>query len=98
MSRLVLTGESLSRLEKELLAHEEETCGILLGRSIKAGTRLIRLVVRESIIPPAEAYSIRTRVRAQLKPEFVAEVTAQARRNRDAIVFVHTHPFEGLSS
>ncbi len=97
MSRLVLTAESLSRLQNELLAHEEESCAILFGRSINIGNKLARLVIRESVIPPASAYAIRTRVRAQLKPEFVAEVTAQARRNQDAVVFAHTHPFNGVS-
>src|ERR1043165_1025423 len=96
MSRLVLTAESLSRLENELLAHEEESCAILFGRSISIGKKFARLVIRESVIPPASAYAIRTRVRAQLKPEFVAEVTGQARRNQDAIVFAHTHLFNGV--
>jgi molybdopterin/thiamine biosynthesis adenylyltransferase len=30
---------------------------------------------------------------AQLRPEFVAEVSQQARRNNESVVFVHTHPF-----
>jgi molybdopterin/thiamine biosynthesis adenylyltransferase len=97
MSRLVLTSESLSRLQNELLAHEEESCAILFGRSIKVGNKLARLVIRESLIPPASAYAVRTRVRAQLRPEFVAEVTARARRNQNSIVFAHTHPFDGVS-
>jgi len=29
---------------------------------------------------------------AQLRPEFVAEVTQQARRNKGSVIFVHTHP------
>src|SRR5947207_2566029 len=97
MSRLVLTADSLSRLQNELLSREEESCAILLGRSIKVRNRLARLVIRDSIIPPASAYAVRTRVGAQLKSEFVAEVTAQARKNQNAMVFAHTHPFEGVS-
>jgi len=97
MSRLVLKAESLVRLQNELLAHEEESCAILFGRSVSLGDKLARLVIRESVIPPASAYAVRTRVGAQLKPEFVAEVTAEARRNQHAIVFAHTHPFEGVS-
>jgi len=89
--------ESLTRLQTDLLSHEEESCAILLGRSVSLHDKVARIVIRESVIPPKSAYAIRTRVRAQLKPEFVAEVTAQARRNQNAIVFAHTHPFEGVS-
>ena len=93
MSRLVLTSDLMSRLRTDLLASELETYSILFGRSVEVSGRLARVVVREAISPPLEAYAERTSVRVQLRPEFVAEIAQRARRTGEAIVFSHTHPF-----
>jgi len=93
MSRLVFTQEMLSRLRSDLLKCEEETCAILFGRSVEIEGKLSRIVVRESREPSSSAYTIRTAIRAQLKPEFVAEAAQRARKNNESVVFVHTHPF-----
>jgi hypothetical protein len=83
----------MSRLRTDLLASELETYSILFGRSVEVSGRLARVVVREAISPPLEAYAERTSVRVQLRPEFVAEIAQRARRTGEAIVFSHTHPF-----
>jgi molybdopterin/thiamine biosynthesis adenylyltransferase/proteasome lid subunit RPN8/RPN11 len=93
MSRLVFTQEMLSRLRSDLLKCEDETCAILFGRSVHIDGKLSRIVVRESKEPTSSAYTIRTAVRAQLKPEFVAEAAQRARKNNESVIFVHTHPF-----
>src|SRR5207249_524366 len=93
MSRLVLTSDFLSSLRENLLKHKQETCAILFGRAVHVSGKLVRIVVRESAHPQAEEYDVRTSIRAQLKPEFVAEAVQRARRNNESIVFVHTHPF-----
>jgi len=93
MSRLVLTSDFLSTLRSSLLKHNEETCAVLYGRAVEISNKLARIVVRESDHPQPSAYTQRTTVRAQLRPEFVAEVTQRARRNRESVIFVHTHPF-----
>ena len=93
MSRLVFAQEMLSRLRGELLNCEEETCAVLFGRCVEIDGKLSRIVVRESKEPSSSAYRIRTGIRAQLKPEFVAEVAQRARQNDESVVFVHTHPF-----
>jgi len=93
MSRLVLTSDFLSTLRANLLKHKEETCAILYGRAVEISGKLARIVVRESTHPEPGAYQLRTSVRAQLQPEFVAEATQRARRSGDSIIFVHTHPF-----
>ena len=93
MSRLVLSAELLSTLRAELLKHKEETCAILFGRSIVVSGNLARIVVRKSKHPHSDEYAFRTSMCAQLRPEFVAEVTQQARRNNESVIFVHTHPF-----
>ena len=93
MSRLVFTQEMLSRLRSDLLKCEDETCAILFGRSVEIDGQLARIVVRESKEPSSSSYSIRTSIRAQLKPEFVAEAAQRARKNNESVIFVHTHPF-----
>jgi molybdopterin/thiamine biosynthesis adenylyltransferase/proteasome lid subunit RPN8/RPN11 len=93
MSRLVFTKEMLSRLRSDLLESKEESCAILFGRSVEIDGKLTRIVVRESKEPSSSAYTIRTTIRAQLKPEFVAEAAQRARKNNESLIFVHTHPF-----
>ena len=92
MTRLVLTSELMSRLRTELLASDQETYAILFGRSVEVSGQLARIVVREAINPPPEAYTERTSTRAQLRPEFVAEIAQRARRTGESITFTHTHP------
>ncbi|TAL07005.1 MAG: hypothetical protein EPO07_00965, partial [Verrucomicrobia bacterium] len=93
MSRLALTSDFLSTLRSNLLKHEKETCAVLYGRAVEISGKLARIIVRESEHPQANAYSERTSVRVQLRPEFVAEVVQRARRNKESVIFVHTHPF-----
>ena len=93
MNRLVLTSDLMSRLRTDLLASELETYSILFGRIVEVSGQLARVVVREAIAPPLEAYAERTSTRVQLRPEFVAEIAQRARRTGEAIIFTHTHPF-----
>src|SRR5215469_4463122 len=93
MSRLVFKNEMLARLRNDLLRCEEETCAILFGRAVEVDNKLCRIVVRETKEATPSAYTIRTTVRAQLKPEFVAEAAQRARQSNESVIFVHTHPF-----
>ena len=82
MSRLVLTAELLSRLRSNLLKGDKETCAVLFGRTVEVAGRLAHIVVRESLEPPSSSYAIRTSVRVQLRPEFVALAGQRARASR----------------
>lgn len=93
MSRLVLTAEMLAGIRSEMLAHREESCAVLFGRAVTHGGRLVRLVVRDVQWPKAGDYSERTEITAQLRPEYVAEITQRVRRSGESLVFVHSHPF-----
>src|SRR5579871_4877752 len=93
MSRLVLTNESLTRLRAELLKSDKESCAVLFGRSVEVSGQLARIVIRESFQSPPDSYQIQTATRAQLRPEYVAEVVQRARSSGESLVFVHTHPF-----
>ena len=92
MSRLVLTAELLSRLRSNLLKGDKEACAVLFGRTVEVAGRLARIVVRESIEPPSSSYAIRTSVRVQLRPEFVALAGQRTRLSGESVIFVHTHP------
>jgi molybdopterin/thiamine biosynthesis adenylyltransferase/proteasome lid subunit RPN8/RPN11 len=92
MSRLALAAEQLISLRQQLLEQRQESCAILLGRSVEIDGQLARIVVRESVIPQKSAYSDRSPVSAQLRPEFVGEIAQRARRAGQSVVFVHTHP------
>lgn len=94
MSRLVLTAALLQELRERLLAGPEEACAVLYGRAIQQNGALVRLVVREALYPAPDDYSARTRIAAELKPEFVAKVGQRVRRSGESAVFVHSHPFE----
>src|SRR5438552_849427 len=93
MSRITLTKDFLSTLRSSLLKHSEETCAVLYGRGFEIDGHLARIVVRESSHPQLSAYAVRTTTRVQLRPEFVGEAVQRARRNRESVIFVHTHPF-----
>lgn len=93
MSRLVLTSEHLISLRQQLLESDKETCAVLFGRSVEVTSQLARILVRDLIFPPKDAYSDRTGMSAQLRPEFVAQIAQRARESNESIVFVHTHPF-----
>jgi molybdopterin-synthase adenylyltransferase len=92
MSRLVLTADQLISLRQQLLEEKHESCAILLGRSVEVDNQLARIVVRESVMPPKDAYSDRSAISAQLRPEFVGEIAQRARSAGQSLVFVHTHP------
>src|SRR2546423_885494 len=93
MSRIVFPLELLTNTQRSALADERETCIILFGRSVSVDGKLGRIVIRQKLEVPTEAYAVRTKTSAQVRPEFVAEATARARRNHESIVFLHTHPF-----
>lgn len=91
MSRLALTAEHLTRLRRELLAGDVESCAVLFGRSVVTEEALCRIVIRESMLAPPEAYLIRSPLRAVLRPEFVASVIKRVRLSKESVTFVHTH-------
>lgn len=93
MSRIVLPSDLLENLRKSLFKDENESCAILVGRAIVNNGKLTRIIAREIIEPDAKSYDIRTPVRVQLKPEFIADIVQRARRSGESLVFVHNHPF-----
>jgi len=93
MSRLILTTDLIARLRTELLAGGLEAYSILFGRSVEVAGKLARIVVREALTPPIDAYTERTATRVQLRPEFVATIAQRARKSGESVIFTHSHPF-----
>lgn len=92
MSRLVLTSALYDALEAEMLPSAAETCALLWGSFSATGQSTGRFVARELEHIPENAYAIRSPVRAQLNAEFIGHVCNEARRRRESVVFVHSHP------
>jgi len=78
-------------LSAGLLAHSEESCAVLLAGTGEHKGRL-RLLVREIHEPSPDAYRVRSTIRAELKPEFIAPLIKRAHRSNSVLIFCHTHP------
>jgi len=92
MSRLVLSSSIFKDIHQSLFRDENEACVILFGRSVILNGKLVRLVVRDLIVPLEIDYDIRTFTRVQLKSDFIATITKRARGTGESIIFVHSHP------
>ena len=91
MNDLVFVHDSFEKLRTDLLRSELETCAILLA-NVAPKSEGARLLVKQAELPPEGAYVERTQYSAQLKPEYIAPLVKRAKIQRQALVFVHTHP------
>jgi hypothetical protein len=90
---LVFAGDGFSDLASELLRVDDETAAVLFANVVERGEYGERLLVREVQNVPPDAYHHRSAVSVVLSPLFVASVTKQALSRKQALIFVHTHPF-----
>lgn len=91
MSRLVLPQQVYDHLLQVMRSSSLETAAVLWGNAVPGNHRLARLVAREAVEVPEDAYALRTPSRIQLKPEFLAHLGKEARRRQESLVFVHSH-------
>jgi len=89
---LVFGGNGFSDLATDILRADVETAAILFANVVARSQRGERLLVREVQPVPPDAYQQRSPIAVELSPSFVAAVTKQARSQRQALVFAHTHP------
>jgi molybdopterin-synthase adenylyltransferase len=92
MSRLVLSFSIFDEIHQSLFRDENESCVILFGRSVILDGKLVRIVVRDLIIPSETDFAIRTFTLVQLKSDFIATITRRVRETGESIIFVHSHP------
>lgn len=93
MSRVVLIAEDLDAVRKRILGAEDETCAVLVGRHLKVGGRLARIVIHEVVWPCEDDYERRSPTQAVLRPSFVARMAKRARLSGESLIFAHSHPF-----
>lgn len=93
MSEIVFQREAYSRLRQTLLGQAPKEAGAILlgGYAKKLGET--RLLVRNVIKVPPEAYQTQDDLRLVISPTFIAPLLKQARGEGWSIVFVHSHPF-----
>lgn len=94
MSRLVFPSPMLADMRAAMLREEAETCAIVFGVQCLWNGELLRIIARNFVLAPNDAYLERSPVRACLSPKFVASVVKDARAEGLSVTFVHTHPFE----
>jgi molybdopterin/thiamine biosynthesis adenylyltransferase len=92
MMELLLAEGDYAAIKAELYAGESENCAILFANQITKTDRTVRLLVRDIQLPLPADYTRKGMLEAELTPEFVARVTKRARREKRALVFVHSHP------
>lgn len=92
MIELVLAAGDHEAIRADLLGGDTEKCAVLFASETVRKDGLRRLLVRQVEFPIELDYTRRGLLEAELKPEFLANVTKRARREGNAIVFVHSHP------
>jgi molybdopterin-synthase adenylyltransferase len=95
MNYLVFEDGALRRSVDDLLSSDLETAAIVLAEAVHTPGGHWRLLAHTVIVPPSGAYLIRTKIRVQLAPVFIAEVLKKARHSKQSVILVHTHPFDG---
>lgn len=94
MTHLIFSNNNFSDLRTALLQSDLETSAIALA-NVGRGSERTRLLVREIHRVPDDEYAERTPLSAVLKPTFLAPLAKQARLQKQALVFIHTHPGSG---
>jgi molybdopterin-synthase adenylyltransferase len=92
MMELLLASEDFAAIKAQLTDGHTEKCAVLLANQTIRSDGTLRLLVRQIHWPAEADYTRRGKLEAELNPEFVARITKIARREKSAIIFVHSHP------
>ncbi len=92
MIDLRIASSDLRSLRESLLEHEHERCAVLLAARGHCSNGRELMLARETVLPSRDDYTQSGFDHAQLRPDFVARVSKQARLQQLSLVFVHTHP------
>lgn len=93
MNELVFQYGSLEQLRRDLLSESpREAAAILVAGSSEHGDRT-RLLVRDVVRVPPDAYSNQTPLSVSIPPSIIAPVLKRARSEELSLVLAHTHPF-----
>lgn len=89
MTGLRFAAPEYDQLARAALTDERETCAILFTRTGGAENTWI---VADWTLAPAEAYSHRDTVSAELKPSYLVATANRARKEKLGVALAHTHP------
>jgi hypothetical protein len=92
MIELVLGADDCACLHADLTAGDTERCAVLYANQTTRADGKIRLLVWGAQFAQDSDYTRKGFLEAELKPEFVARVVKRARREKLALIFVHSHP------
>jgi molybdopterin-synthase adenylyltransferase len=93
--RLLLPPGAGDSLRERLLNSAIETAGILYAHSVSTEDGY-RLIYRDFLFAPDDAYIFRSAHRVQLHPNFLATALKRARTNHWTVLLTHTHPWDGM--
>ncbi len=92
MIELVLANDDIASLRAKLLGGDTERCAIVYTTQFRRQDGTIRLLARDVEFATDKDYTRRGLLEAELSPELVARATKRAKRDKSALVFVHSHP------
>jgi len=92
MNSIVFPGSALPSLREQLLRESPVEGAAILLAGIAQHENDTRLLVREVITPPADAYEQRTPAGLTLTPRFLADAMKQARVGGWSLILTHSHP------
>lgn len=92
MIELVFAAEDSARLLATLVEGDTERCAIIYASQVSRADGTTRLLTREVQFAADADYTRRGHLEAELKPEVVAWATKRAKREKLALIFVHSHP------
>jgi molybdopterin/thiamine biosynthesis adenylyltransferase len=93
MMEITLSAEDMAALAIALLSNDAaEQCAVLYASQTRRADGRVRLLVREIDVPRQDEYAAQSDYEAVLIPHYVARVTKRARRERQSLIFAHSHP------
>jgi len=91
MIELVIPAGDVQDVRNRFFGEQVETCAVMYATYTKRADLLERLLVRDTQFPAPGDYTRRGRIEAELNPEFVARITKRARREKVALIVIHSH-------
>lgn len=89
---IIFSKTAIDSLRSSLLIGEVEKSAVVFATQVVQSGGSIRFLVTSLAIAKDEDYVFQSIDRVQLKPEFIAGVTKQAKKDKQSVIFVHTHP------
>src|SRR6266496_143637 len=95
MSQLLFAGDALRSLRERLLASDLERGALLLAQPVSVASDSWRLLATETVFLEDQEYSRQSADGLEIPPHILARLIKRARYERQSIVLVHTHPWDG---